>query len=186
MRVSGGVQLIWVQLAPVTRQSCTNKAAARQVRCCKFSRDDTVILSGGFDRRAVAWVPAAGDPHNQNQKNPQSWERAGTVYECARGITTCAISTDGMVAITGAWDGSLRLHPLEDVSAGSRPQPASYAAAGARDKPAHVSVSLSVSVSVSVCLRFNQNPPPQVPDEIHKLALSGNGLGAQVRICIHG
>ena len=116
MRVSGGVQLIWVQLAPVTRQSCTNKAAARQVRCCKFSRDDTVILSGGFDRRAVAWVPAAGDPHNQNQKNPQSWERAGTVYECARGITTCAISTDGMVAITGAWDGSLRLHPLEDVS----------------------------------------------------------------------
>ena len=102
---------MWVQLAPVTRQSCTNKAAARQVRCCKFSRDDTVILSGGFDRRAVAWVPAAGDPHNQNQKNPQSWERAGTVYECARGITTCAISIDGMVAITGAWDGSLRLHP---------------------------------------------------------------------------
>ena len=148
MRVSGGVQLIWVQLAPVTRQSCTNKAAARQVRCCKFSRDDTVILSGGFDRRAVAWVPAAGDPHNQ--KNPQSWERAGTVYECARGITTCAISTDGMVAITGAWDGSLRLHPLEDVSSGSRPEPASHAAAGARDKPAHV----SVSVSLSVCLHM--------------------------------
>ena len=109
-----------------------------------------MILSGGFDRRAVAWVPAAGDPHNQNQKNPQSWERAGTVYECARGITTCAISTDGMVAITGAWDGSLRLHPLEDVSSGSRPEPASHAAAGARDKPAHV----SVSVSLSVCLHM--------------------------------
>ena len=49
-----------------------------------------------------------------------------------------------------------------------------------------VSVSVSVSLSMSVCLRFNQNPPPQVPDEIHKLALSGNGLGAQVRMCIHG
>ena len=49
-----------------------------------------------------------------------------------------------------------------------------------------VSVSVSVSLSMSVCLRFNQNPLPQVPDEIHELALSGNGLGPQVRICIHG
>ena len=116
------------------------------MRCCKFSRDDTVILSGGFDRRAVAWVPAAGDPHNQNQKNPQSWERAGTVYECARGITTCAISTDGMVGITGAWDGSLRLHPLEDVSRGLGRTP--------RQACACVCVCVCLCVSLSVCFHM--------------------------------
>jgi hypothetical protein len=77
------------------------------VRCCRFSADDAVILSGGFDRRAIAWVRSSADHH--------SWQRAGTVGEHVRGIMTCALSNDGMVAITGGWDKTLRMHPLEDI-----------------------------------------------------------------------
>ena len=69
--------------------------------------DDAVMFSGGFDRRAIAWVRSASDPYN--------WERAGFVGDYGRGITTCCLSSDGMVAITGGWSQSLRLHPLEDV-----------------------------------------------------------------------
>ena len=66
-----------------------------------------MIFSGGFDRRAIAWVRSASE---QN-----TWERAGFVGDYTRGITACALSSDGMVAITGGWDQRLRLHPLEDV-----------------------------------------------------------------------
>ena len=57
------------------------------VRSCKFSRDNAVIISGGFDRRAMAWVRTAGDTCLH------SWERACIIGDYARGITTCAISS---------------------------------------------------------------------------------------------
>ena len=85
------------------------RAHRAAVRSCKFSRDNAVIISGGFDRRAIAWVRTAGDTCMH------SWERACIIGDYARGITTCAISSDGMVAFTGSWDSVLRLHPLEDV-----------------------------------------------------------------------
>ena len=68
---------LFVHLHYLFMNSCTGKQVQvlkghqGAVRSCKFSRDNAVIFSGGYDRRAIAWVRSA----------------AGILCVCARAYT---------------------------------------------------------------------------------------------------
>ena len=76
------------------------------VRSCSFAKDGAMILSGSYDTKCIAWVRVGG---------PESWTRASTMMSHTRGITSCALTPDSMVAVTASWDKNITLSSLGDA-----------------------------------------------------------------------